>query len=364
LVDLFNLGHPDLLAGPLWKKDRPKAGSVRAIRQVDLDLKGKKPWEWVGPKSAVLLWGKTKPDKVDASVVFGNYTWGKNWANGYDALASLAKPGAKTLSGDDLANLWLWIDTNGDTIVDPKDVYRLTDFINCVSLEYNKDPVTGDVYQDNGFRLKGSGEAKWVKSWDWFSFPMEAGVSVIKSTSGAPEYVFPLQMGKKGDESSVCIYHWITDDGVGSGGYLRFIKSGKDVYVLAISDISFKVGRGSYAKVDVDGDSLSWTFNGVGSTDVNNVSIHDGVFLGSSVYTNRKAGHTAYTWTAVPVLSLPTDSIDLAADMVVNFSAKEFFDALLQSHPPSGDIRVMYGSGLDPVLRRNFVTFESMLSKP
>jgi type II secretory pathway pseudopilin PulG/chromosome segregation ATPase len=113
-------GQPDFLAGPdAWYKHSERKVVTDALRMFDLDGTGVKPWEWVGPTEGILVWNPAGNALLQPTgkELFGNSTWGKNWENGYEPLATLDVDGNGELSDLELEPLWVWTDTNSDAQV-------------------------------------------------------------------------------------------------------------------------------------------------------------------------------------------------------------------------------------------------------
>jgi hypothetical protein len=168
LVDLFGIGKPDLLAKGDWRRDRGYGPDVKSLRVVDLDLKGPDLWEWVGPRTGILVYGRNKPQEVDGSVLFGNQTFGKSWEHGYEPLATLDQDGDKVLKDKELNALWLWLDLNSDAGVQAGEMLAAKDYVQEISVDFNTDGK-GNFWQDKGVILK---DGKTVQSWDWWSKPL------------------------------------------------------------------------------------------------------------------------------------------------------------------------------------------------
>ena len=64
---------------------------------------------------------------TSASQLFGNYTFGKSWSNGYEALATLDTNHDNKVSNSELKDLALWFDNNQDGISDKYEVKKLSE---------------------------------------------------------------------------------------------------------------------------------------------------------------------------------------------------------------------------------------------
>lgn len=165
IVDVFNLGEPDLLVPGTWKKDRRYSGSLMTVRRFNLDGTKKLDWEWVGPKAGLLVYGQTLPTEVDGTKLFGNVTFGKSWSQGYEPLATLDTNKDDKLDGDELKVLWIWLDANSDAEVQEGEIRPAADYLTKIPLHYETD-AAGNTWQDPSILLK---DGRAVRSWDWWS---------------------------------------------------------------------------------------------------------------------------------------------------------------------------------------------------
>jgi hypothetical protein len=94
----------------------------------------------------------TRPEQL-----FGNYAFGKKWANGYEALATLDKNGDGKVSGDELASLGVWFDMNQNGISEAGEV-RYFDKLPIDALYYEVTRVSDSqpvyYYAERGFDVK------------------------------------------------------------------------------------------------------------------------------------------------------------------------------------------------------------------
>lgn len=144
------------------------------LTQFPLDPKRPGRWFlWKGSASAPLLvYDPKHAQKIDsAAQLFGNNTFGKEWENGYQALATLDKDNNGEISGDELDPLALWFDANRDAIADSGEVQTLTK-LNVLKVFYlpnRVDDATHDVIATRGFQFKSGDKVVTGSSVDWFS---------------------------------------------------------------------------------------------------------------------------------------------------------------------------------------------------
>ena len=119
-VSFGDPNSPDYLAGSdSWKKNGARQPVLAAMREFDLDLQGKKMWEWVGPDEGLLVFNpEGKSDlKVTGAELFGNSSFGKSWSHGFAPLASLDVNKDGRISDAELKQIWIWRDKNSDAEV-------------------------------------------------------------------------------------------------------------------------------------------------------------------------------------------------------------------------------------------------------
>ncbi len=81
---------------------------------------------WFGSDVTPLLVTGVKEHKVvDGRNLFGTWTDGKSWNDGYEALASRDMNRDGVIRGDELADIKLWFDSNRDGVSDPGEIQDL-----------------------------------------------------------------------------------------------------------------------------------------------------------------------------------------------------------------------------------------------
>jgi hypothetical protein len=114
--------------------------------------------------------------------LFGNYTFGKNWTNGYEALSTLDKNLDEKLAGKELKDLALWFDNNQNGISEKGEVKKLAE-VGITKLFFKPNTTNlenGDITANIGYErchkvttppfTKGTGGYQCVigSSVDWF----------------------------------------------------------------------------------------------------------------------------------------------------------------------------------------------------
>jgi len=168
LIDLSGDNQPDLLAGPQWKflSDRRPSKDLSHFRSINLDGSGEKRWEWIGPTDGLLVYLPGLEGTPDATRLFGTGTFGKEWKHGYEPLVSLDKDASGALEGDELGDIGIWVDANGDAVAQYGEIRPASEYgVSSLSVGYQKD-ATGNVANMHGAQLKD----KTVAVWDWISY--------------------------------------------------------------------------------------------------------------------------------------------------------------------------------------------------
>ena len=100
--------------------------------RVKFDVNGSglaREWSWITPKAAWLVYDpKGEGNITSGRQLFGNVTFWMFWSDGYAPLAALDDNCDGTLTGQELANLALWHDANGNGVADPGEVKPLSAF--------------------------------------------------------------------------------------------------------------------------------------------------------------------------------------------------------------------------------------------
>jgi hypothetical protein len=134
--------------------------------RVKFDVNGSglgREWSWITPKAAWLVYDpKGEGNITSGRQLFGNVTFWMFWSDGYAPLAALDDNRDGTLTGQELANLALWHDANGNGVADPGEVKPLSAF-GIVAVSYKRQTLvdhpdkiafspTGVTFQDGKTR--------------------------------------------------------------------------------------------------------------------------------------------------------------------------------------------------------------------
>ncbi|MBI6545672.1 MAG: hypothetical protein HY692_02700, partial [Cyanobacteria bacterium NC_groundwater_1444_Ag_S-0.65um_54_12] len=217
IFDLTGLNKPDLLAGSSWRLQPGRSVADAALRSFDLDGTGKIIWEWVGPRSGLLVWDPEGKGQITSGwQLFGNHTWNKRWKDGYEPLATLDRNKDGWLAGAELAGLGIWVDTDSNAVSDQGEVHPVQHWgIDAIATRAERDPL-GNAWSRRGFRrVSPDGQRRWFASWDWIS------LGLAKNTEGT--------------------YVWVGKDGENNiGGILRLRSDEGKIRGLAVPTIGVK----------------------------------------------------------------------------------------------------------------------------
>lgn len=281
LLDLEGLGRPDLLAGPDWKLLPGRKLASNALRAFDLDGTGTASWEWVGPRTGILVWDPGLTGKIKSGKqLFGNYTWGERFDDGYEALAKLDKNGDGTLTGAELESLAIWVDTNSDAVSDPSEVAPVARHgIESISVKAERD-AAGHAAARNGFvRRSPDGKKEALATWDWIA------MGQARPTEGT--------------------YVWVgKSEGKDYGGYLNLRDDRGEIGGLSFPTVGHEQIPGMVVALPVGGrvvepGKIRWTTPTFGGTVLSEVTWEPG---GKHLYgrtkVDTKAKKFEYTWQA------------------------------------------------------------------
>jgi hypothetical protein len=127
-------------------------------------------WKASAERPLLVIDPKHKGLITSASQLFGNFTFGKNWTDGYQALASLDKNRDSRISGSELDPLALWFDKNRDGVSQKGEV-KPVKAVGVLALFYkvsSTDLQTNDVSAKIGYLRKISGRKVVGQSIDWY----------------------------------------------------------------------------------------------------------------------------------------------------------------------------------------------------
>jgi len=347
-VDVFGLGCPDLLAGKEWRKDRVRKVNESAFRRFDFDLTGSKYWEWVGPKSGILVYwdaekagrnGKNIPAVIDGSALFGDHTFGRTWANGYEALASLDKDKDGQLVGSELRNLWIWVDANSNGLVDPGEIKPADSYLKALNVH----PVSyqsGDVEAPKGAVLQ---SGQMVATWDWWSMGLPSDVTVVKRDT-PKAYYEPKLIGTP--PALAKVYVW----GMGNriNGLLRFVTVGADQYVVSLPFGTYpKLGYypGLFSKIHCAPGKLDWRFTGYygGLTELAFVTGTPALLQGENGREVMGDTRSVYSWNAVVLSGNVDEKMEAYVRAVAGFTDDNFAGAIASVAGDSGTVQLLGG---------------------
>ena len=127
------------------------------------------------------------PDKIgkitSAEQIFGQYTFGQTWKDGFEALASLDKNKDGKLSGDELKDLSLWFDNNQNGVSEEGEVIDIRE-AGIVELYYKKDSDNtkdGAIIVTKGYRHENGTTGPAV---DWMSDVFGTKEKALEAISG------------------------------------------------------------------------------------------------------------------------------------------------------------------------------------
>jgi hypothetical protein len=102
---------------------------LKASVPFDADGSGiKHRWTWVTKDAGWLVYDHRRTGKVDSALqMFGSVTFWMFWENGYQALSVFDRDGDGWLTGSELDGLAVWVDANGDGVVDPGELKTLSE---------------------------------------------------------------------------------------------------------------------------------------------------------------------------------------------------------------------------------------------
>ena len=148
---------------------------IDSSKSVQFDLAGigkTDTYSWPHADAGFLVWAPNKNLKntkiTNGKQLFGVYTWGIFWQDGFQALASLDNDHNGELAGTELESLAIWQDANQNGISEAGEVKPLETFqIKSLSTSFNTTEGIHPHHAD-GVRLN---NGKSLPVWDWMAEP-------------------------------------------------------------------------------------------------------------------------------------------------------------------------------------------------
>jgi hypothetical protein len=257
VVDIPQLGFPDTLNGlPEYRPLENPVLDFSHTRSFDMVGTGPAPWEWIGPRTPLLVASSQVPlGSITGRELFGRSTWGKELEHGYEPLSTLDSDANGVLEGPELEGLWLWFDADSDAVCDHGEVFSVASLLSKISVDF--DPLQAYPMIPLGACLM---DGTWVPTWDWwsrrYSYPL-----FVRPDS---RFVEPVVLTPSGSNAPVCLYRWESDSdsSVALGGYLRFLLHDGRLFVFAISDTRYRESgfiRVAFAPVYYRDGRLFWS---------------------------------------------------------------------------------------------------------
>ncbi len=248
----------------LWSND-VNIDEVISFAAFPLDGKNgeKKPFQWrASGMTPLVVYDSTGLGEIkDATQLFGNHTFGKEWKNGYDALASLDIDKSGWLEGEELNAVALWFDFNQDGMSQKGEVKRLADVgVFAIGAKGDRvDEKTKNIFASKGFKRRVAGKEIVGGSVDWFAGFAEGQVPAQSSSSsestpssttgpaGGAQVAAAQDAAKIDPRTTVSgIWEWrMTDDKMllpeqQPGGLLAFTQEGGSLRGQSVSTVAFR----------------------------------------------------------------------------------------------------------------------------
>lgn len=165
---------------PLVFSTRPEDLSLAQVvneqSSVAFDLRGmgeEVRWPWLHSHAAFLVWDAENTGIIrDGRQLFGSYTWGVFWRDGFEAISMLDDDGNESLRGSELKGIRVWQDRNGNSISEPGEVRDLPEFgISAIACSATSTDG-GSLVHSQGVTLSDGSQRPL---WDWVLRPLDAG---------------------------------------------------------------------------------------------------------------------------------------------------------------------------------------------
>ena len=302
-------GKADFLSGE-WRAGHRNV-NLLAMRKFNLDGKGKRLWDWVGPTEGILVWNPKHLSNMHlsgADLFSIDFRNGK-YKNGYEALAAIATPGAKEISGSMLKDIYIWVDKNSNAIVDEGELLPITDYgITSLSIAPATDDRGGLVCTNGA--VTSTGYAYPTR--DWWSLGGASDADVDDFLKGcvhcpsvygwSPDYGLDNPLAVNPPQG----FEPMPFGGSGAGGNFRFDLIGTSIKVTSLS---LKSGgdlkKAVYSIIKPVNGCYEWNFLFVDGTDIHTrftVSPNAKHLYGITTIVKKGKRIGYYTWSASPSL--------------------------------------------------------------
>ena len=154
------------------------AAPARSIQQLfngqtaSFDISGlgwTQSYPWPGNRAAFVVWDPGCTGTItNGRQLFGSYTWGVFWQDGYQALAMLDDNSDGELAGRELDGIALWTDSNSNGRSDPGEVTSAAD--RGVKSIHVRAGLTEGIHPCCPGGLEFYHETSWT-TWDWMAEP-------------------------------------------------------------------------------------------------------------------------------------------------------------------------------------------------
>lgn len=152
-------------------KDRCTLSDLLAENtMVEFDLDGDdlvEEWPWVKPDTGILVWDPEGKGKITSGrQLFGSVTWWMFFEDGYHAMDALDDSRDGQLTGDELAGISVWFDTNTNGISEPGEVTPIGE-LSIAALSTKSDGTENNCPKSSkGLSLK---NGQQLPTYDWIA---------------------------------------------------------------------------------------------------------------------------------------------------------------------------------------------------
>jgi hypothetical protein len=149
---------------------------VNERASVNFDLRGmgdETGWPWLRSHAAFLVWDGEGSGMIrDGRQLFGTYTWGVFWRDGFEAISMLDDDGNGTISGSELKDIRVWQDLNGNAACDSGEVRDLSE-MGILGIRATATGMDGNSPLHPQGLIMSDGRRRPL--WDWVLRPIDTG---------------------------------------------------------------------------------------------------------------------------------------------------------------------------------------------
>lgn len=163
VVDADGAGEISTLGNRPWQKKESDFMNVDNCRKFAMDGVIGRFWEWIVPTTSFVLYapGGRAPSKVTGEHLIGTVTGLHKWNSAYDVLSQLDSDDDELVSGEELKDLFLWVDKNIDGQAQTDELLPASSKLQSLAVGFSEDDIGGRSNKQGVTLLDGKKTGTW-----------------------------------------------------------------------------------------------------------------------------------------------------------------------------------------------------------